>query len=287
MFRFFHLCTHQTDEADETNNIRDIHIINDGDATDILIKGARISRILEVRAITFKHRVDRDTFEYDKNFSDLRYEDVDLGDGYYDGENYFYIDYRHYMTEGSSVSNPLPESFYTPYLHNRMKWLVEPPLTYVVRAEVLYGKSKKTIHAQSSCPVCQGKGWFIDILNNDQKFNVDKDIEKIAQRVVKDLMTELYSNVLKLEYGTTIKQTIASVSKPDDELFDDVRLIISEVEDNYLVRQQEEYDQLDSTERMIALRAENIFRSPSDPRRVVLELYIETEEEARTFRLFI
>jgi hypothetical protein len=287
MFRFFHVCTHRIREYNTSGDERTIKITNDGNATDLLIRGATIERILSVQAITYQNRVDRDEFGYDNTSDDHRYEDRDLEDGYYDGANHFFVNYAKYFANGATTSNPLPETFYEAYLHNRIKWLVEPPLSYVVTVLIRYTNGKSVTYNPTECPYCQGKGWFVDILDNDEKFGLDSGIEKVSQRIVKDLMTELYSSVLNLEYGTVLKQTVASASKDDEAIFDDIRMVISEVEDRYLLRQQSEYDTLEATERLLSLRVEDARRSTRDKRRITLELRIETEEESRSFRFVI
>lgn len=287
MFRFFHLCDHVLFNKDTAPHEREITIKTQGTGIDILFDGGIVKSIKSVRAITYTPRVTRDTFLYDNNKDSHTYEDVDEKDGYYDGSNYFYVNYDTYFKPGAVISEPLPTEFYRPFLHNRIKWSVEAPLTYLVEATVQFSTRRTESHTLSDCPQCQGKGWFADILDSKGRFHTDDGVMKIAQRVVKDLLTELQSSVLNLQYGTRIKQTTAGVVKEDEVLFDDIRLIVSEVEDRYLFRQQDEYDSINPDERLVKLWLRSIARSPKDVRRLVMELQIETEEEVKTFRFVL
>ena len=284
MYRFFHLCDHAVRSKENVPHERDITIRNSGDDVDTIIDGGILVGIRNVRVLTHKKRATIEDFQYDEDRKDQRYEDVDPGDGFYDGSNYYLVNYEEYFRPGQTISDPIPKEFYRPFLHNRIKWLVEPPLTYIVEATVRFSSRKMETYSLRDCPYCQGKGWFVDIINTKGKFSKDVGVMKIAQRVVKDLLTELHSNVLNLEYGTIIKQTVSGVVKDDAALFDDIRLIVSEVEDKYLLRQQEEYDLLAADERMVKLLVESIRRSPVDARNLIMDLKIETESEVKTFR---
>lgn len=284
MFKFFHLCDHSILSKNAEPFKRLINVRNDGDEIDVIFEGGIVKEILGVRALTYTPRVKNKDFDYDDRIDPHTYEDEDVRKGLYDGNNPYYVDYSKYYTESSTLSALLPVEFYRPYLHNRIKWNVEPPLTYEVEAIVQFSHKRTEEYTPSTCPRCQGKGWFVDILNNSGRFNADNGVMKIAQRVVKDLLTELQSNVLNLEYGTLLRKTITGVVKEDEELFDDVRLIVSSVEDRYLLRQQEEYFSLDPEERLVKLWLLKMNRSPIDVRILVMELQIETEAEIRTFR---
>lgn len=283
MFQFFHICNHSIPINNALPHIRSIEIKNDGDDVDVIFSGGIVKEIKSIRAITYTPRVDKEEFEYDST-KDQRYEDSDAADGYYDGNFYNTVDYSKFFSPNQTVSNPLPTTFYRSFLHNRIKWNVEPPLTYVAEVVVQFSNKRTSEYPLSECPRCQGKGWFVDILNEKGKFQLDVGVMKVAQRVVKDLLTELQSSVLNLQYGTLIKQSISGVSKDDDAIFDDIRLILSEVEDRYLLRQQEEYNSLSEDERLVKLWLLNLSRSKQNARTIVLDLQIETEEESKTLR---
>lgn len=287
MFQYFHICTHEGEAGERDGQFRTITLRNRGEQTDIVIKGAKVESISAVRAIRFVDRIEPDDFAYDNILDDQRYEDVDPDDGFYDDGNRFFVDYRRFFEEGATKSNKLPSHFYSPFLHNRIQWHVEPPLEYEVDALIQYTNDRRIIYPVSDCPHCQGKGWFVDIMDNRGSFKTAESVNLVIQKVLKDLMTELYSSVLNLEYGTTLKQTIAANTKEEERLYDDIRLIISEVEDKYLLRQQSEIGRLHPNEILVSLRVENIRRSPLDPRIITIEISVETEEEDRIFRFLV
>lgn len=285
MFRYFHLCSHESINTTQREREVITFVKNSGKDIDSLIKGASVIEIVEIRAMTYTPRKTSIQLEYDTNLEKDRYDNEVEEHGHYDHPQYYYQDYSLHFDEGMDKSNPLPTSYYTLYLKNGIKWNVEPPLTYEVKMLVRYDEGYRQIFNPAECDICQGKGWYVDILNNSAAFEVDTGIVKIIQRFIKDILTEIATNVLELSYGTIIRRTVANVPTNDEELFDDIRLIVSEVESTYLQRQALEYDKLTPEERLVSGVAENVFRSPLDKRRIVLELSIVTEAENRNFRL--
>lgn len=287
MFNFFHICNHEVRRKNVAPELREIAITSSGNNIDLIIDGGIVVGIESVRAITYKDRVTKDIFEYDNTMDNQTYEDKDEEDGYYDGAEKYFIDYSKFKQGENIPPVPVLKEYYETYLHNRIKWNVEPPLTYIVAAYVLFSNKPVETFSLIECPRCQGNGWFVDILNSKGSFSESEGIMKITQNVIKDLLTEYQSNVLNLQYGTLIKSTISSAIKEDDLIFDEIKLIVSEVEDRYLLRQQEEYESLAADERLVNLWVRNISRSKVDVRKIVLEIEIRTEESEQIFRFSI
>lgn len=283
MFQYFHVCNHQ-EKSVKPEGERHIIPIRSKGQIDLLVKGATILAIEEVRAITYTERTDKKYFEYDKTMDPQHYDDAVIERGYYDNASDYYVNYSKHFKDGHPKSEPLPKHYYQAYLHNRINWNVEAPLTYEVTAIVRFQEDYKRVYEVGDCPICQGRGWFVDVLNANGRFHKDKGIDLIVQKVIKDMMTELYSSVINLEYGTVLKQTVGGVVKEDEEIFDDIRIIVSDVEDKYLLRQQTTYNSLELDERLVSLTVGKIFRLPKDVRRIAMDLVIQTEYESRNFR---
>lgn len=287
MYKYFHLCTHEGNRSDDQGERRIVQVKNDGTLIDVLIRAATVLRIEEVRVISYDEDLDRKELVYDEPTGRYTYEDEDEDEGYYDDPAKNYLPYAEFFPEGAVISSPLPEYSYEPYVHNRIKWNVVPPQEYEVTIWVKFAESRKKTHEARSCPHCQGKGWFVDIIDNSGRFHLDEGIEKITQRIIKDLLTELYSSRLNLEYGTLLKQTVAAQSTDDEMLFDDIRMIVSEVEDNYLSRQSEFVSTLSLEETLRSCTVSRVQRSSRDKRGIVIELKIQTELEIGDFQFIV
>lgn len=285
MYRFFHLCEHTITDKAERDYERKILVRNQNGLNDLIVKGASILEILEVRAIEYKARKKPIQLKYDALGSIDTFDHPDYEKAHYDAPHYFYQDYSTFFEKGAKKSKPLPAEFYSIHLKNRILWRVEPPTYYEVTAVVRYDQNVIRTVSSTECDKCQGRGWYVDILNNSGGFEKDTGTIKVVQRLVKDIMTDLFSSVLKREYGTLIKKTIANNSRNDEELFDDIRMIVAEVEQRYLQRQINEYSSLASSERLISAKPIRISRANRDKRVLVLDLQIITEGEDRVFRL--
>ena len=286
-FSYFHLCDHRIKKPLSAGDIKDITVTNSGKQIDTVINAAIVHEVFEVRVLEGNNDAEIEDFFYDNEKRLQTYDDVDPGDSYYDDKEQFIVDYSKYFKEGNAVSEPLPPSFYEPILHNRLKWLVKPPKRYVVNAKVRYTNEQFYNYYPEDCPICAGKGWFVDILNKEGEFIVPTGIEKVAQRVVKDLLTQVGTQPFDPNYGTTIKEDLMVISGSDEDLFDALRLSVSSVEDQYLSAQQERLEYLSGDETLNALIIENVLRSAKNTNVIILQLRIQTEEEDRTFRLGI
>jgi hypothetical protein len=179
----------------------------------------------------------------------------------------------------------LPDTFYAPILHNRIQWNVKPPKKYQVTAEVRFSNAGYQIYRAADCPVCGGLGWFVDILNKNGQFQQPTGIAKVAQRVVKDFLTELGTSVFDDAYGTTIKRDAMDYVADDESLFNQIRISVSNVEDGYLDDQQNVIRDLSSDEILQSLMVEDVYRSTQNPTLVIVRLKIETVDESKTFQL--
>lgn len=287
MYKYFHLCTHETKVNNDENNTRIVNVKNGGGLIDTLILGATVLEIAEIRVLEYDPSLDRKELVYDEPTGRYTYEDEDEDEGFYDDPSVYFIKYGDFFPEGAVISEPLPRYAFEPYVHNRIKWNVTPPIEYEATIRVRFPKAGVMRHEPKDCPICQGKGWFVDLLSNHGRFNLDRGIEKIVQRILKDLLTELYTNKLSLEYGTMLNQVIATTNTDDEAMFDDIRMIVSEVEDLYLARQTEVASNLLKEESLRSCTVSKIHRSARDQRRIVLELRIQTESELRDFKFIV
>jgi hypothetical protein len=270
---------------DREGFLKEVIITNNGTQRDILIEKAKVLEILEVRAIDFDTIDDYEDFEYDMTSERQTYDDPDPTDGFYDGDDEFLVDFRKYFTEGKDRSAPLPSKFYERFLHNRIKWNVKPPKKYYVKMKVFYTSNNKEYYKSDMCPRCGGRNWFIDLLDENGDFSQAEGVHLVLQKVVKDLLTKLGTSQLDNEYGTTLHATIMHQSKTDDDLFDNIRLIVSEVEDKYLEEQLDYRDTLSEDETFVSLRVKNVYKPQANPRMIVIELLITTQATTGNFRL--
>jgi hypothetical protein len=286
-FSYFHLCNHQIKKAPNDGEMTTIIVDSSFKPIETIINGAIILKLLEVRAIEYD-ALDAEivSFFYD-NDSLQTYDDVDPGESYYDDKKAYIIDYSKYFMPGATISNPLPTEFYEPALHNRIKWSVKPPKKYQVLAMVRYTNTSYQKYKALDCPICGGKGWFIDILTKEGLFSQPTGVTKVAQRVVKDFLTELGSSIFDLKYGTKIRDDMLIASSDEDQLFDKLRLTFSMVEDNYLNDQQATILKLTPDEILLSLSVEQVHRHPSKPTVVIVQLKIKTSSETQIFQIGI
>lgn len=285
-FRYFYFCDHQFPITDQDGEIRDVTIMNDGTLIDILVDRARILEILEVRVATYDPLNPQPIFYYD---NDQSFDSTGADQGYYDVGPDFNVDYSQYITtvDGVSVAQPLPTTFYERYLHNRIKWNVRPPKSYIAKVKVLLTPNQfKTVDI-SECPRCQSNGWFVDVLDERGAYNEATGIVRVTQRLIKDLFTEVGSNVFDPSYGTVLRNQMASEppGASNEKLFGDVRLIVSGVEDRYLSEQAPLIPTLDDTEILEHFVCTNVMRNTISPTRVTAELTVTTRTETRNLRI--
>lgn len=263
-----------------------ILVTSSGGPVDIIVNGAVLMQIVEVRAVQYDPSVTEIAdFYYDNTDTTQTYDDTDPANSYYDDQEAFLINYGKYFDEGATISNPLPGGLYEPFLHNRLKWSVKPPITYQVTAVVRYSGSQYYRYVAVDCPVCGGKGWFIDLLNKDGIFTQPVGVVKVAQRVVKDLLTELGTSIFDLSYGQRVRDDMVDYASDDVQMFDLIRLAVSAVEDNYLSNQQMVILSLQPDEILKSLSVDDIFRNPNNSSMIVLQLRIITSVEDQVLQV--
>lgn len=287
-YNFLHLCDHNFKITNKDGVEREIEVWNKKDSViDLVIDKAIVLSIIEVRAIDYTPSQNVVEFRFDNDKKLQTYEDVDTEDGYFDDRDEFVVDYSKFFKKGQEISEPLPSEYFDPFLHNRIKWNVKPPTKYLVKAKILYSTAKQKTYTLQECPRCQGKGWFVDILNQKGKFEFASGINKVVQRVIKDLLTKLQSSKIDLGYGKNLHTVLRETSADDERTFDLVRLIVSGVEDDYLMRQSEYLNELAPEEVLTSLMVQNISRSKVKNTSILLELAIETQADSRVFRISV
>jgi len=284
-FTYFHLCNHRIRKSNRDGEVMTLTVDSSQNLIDVLINGAVVLEIYEVRAVDYdKSDAEINDFYYDNTDRLQTYDDVDPGESYYDEKEAYIINYGKYFKPDATVSEPLPTSFYEPTLHNRIKWIVKPPKRYQVKAKVRYTYEAYDNYRPIDCPICGGKGWFIDILNKDGVFEVPVGIVKVAQRVVKDFLTELGTQSYDPTYGTTVKYDAMKNSADDETVFNSIRAAGSQVEDQYLTDQQNMINELETDEILLALSVEDVYRLTDNPRITIIQLRIQTQTDDQVFK---
>jgi hypothetical protein len=287
-FSYFHLCDHRIRKNSTDGEKATLTVSAGRDLIDVLINAAIVLEINSVRVLEYEpNDIEKNEFLYDNENREQTYDDVDPSDAYYDDREQFLVDYSKYFLTGQTISEPLPKGFYEPLLHNRIKWSVKQPKKYLVEAKVRYTHTSFQTYLSQDCPICNGKGWFVDIMDKNGVFKVATGIEKIAQRVVKDLLTEKGSQTFDLEYGKEIKKEMVRSSADEEQVFNAVRLTISEVEDQYLNDQQNVIRNLPPEEILQSLVTEQVMRHPTNPRVIIVRLRIRTMQEEQVFQVGI
>ena len=284
-FIYFHLCDHRVKKSKRDGEIVTLNVERGSNLIDVLINGGVVLEIHEVRAVEY----DKEDFEiidfyYDNPKRDQTYDDIDVGESYYDEKELYMVDYSKYFKEGTDISEPLPQSFYEPILHNRIRWIVKPPKVYQVVAKVRYTYEAYDNYRPADCPICGGKGWFVDILNKDGEFETPVGIIKVAQRIVKDFLTEVGTQLFDPTYGTTVKREAMFNIGDDENIFNEIRLATSDVEDRYLTDQQAIITELPSEEILLSLTVDNVYRSEQNRTKINIQLRIQTETDEQVFK---
>ena len=287
-FTYFHLCDHRIKKSARDGEVVTLFVDHGKDLIDIVVNGAVVLEIYEVRAVDYdKDDAEIIDFYYDNDQREQTYDDVDPGEAYYDEKEIYIVNYGKYFENGENISRPLPPSYYEPILHNRIRWIVKPPQRYQVLAKIKYTYDSYENYRPIDCPICGGKGWFIDILNKDGEFGTPDGVIKIAQRVVKDLLTELGTQVFDPTYGTTVKREVVANSADDDAVFNSIRMAVSVVEDQYLTDQQALITTLEPEETLTALNVEDVYRLTAKPTVIFLQLRITNLTDQQVFKFGI
>ena len=285
LFSYYHICDHRILKNQRSGQVEEITVNSGKGQVHKIINGATVINILEIRVIEFdpNDRAVKD-FYYDTE-DDQTYVDPDNGEGYYDEMEDFVVEYAPFFEPGKTISNPIPSGWYEPYLHNRVRWLVKPPIKYVVKATLKYTSQEYDTYTLNTCPICDGKGWFVDLFNRNGKFEKVSGVIKVGQRVLKDLITEVNTHPFDSTYGTELKKDVIGNMFLEEELEDYVRTVVSSVEDQYLTNQQEILNTLDDSEILTSLSVEKVYQSPTKKMRIMIDLVLETEETNQLLRV--
>jgi hypothetical protein len=276
-FRYFHLCNHKFLITENDNVTQELIITNNGTFIDILSSNIRVTAILEVTALQYPPATPADeAVVYDAGYT------LD-STGFYDVDDSSIVDYSTFV-DSNGLPIPLPVAFYGTYLHNRIRWNVVPPQVYKVKLKTVRTDTSTKEVLRLECPRCQGNAWFIDILDQYGVMSIATGIDKVAQRFIKDLITQLGANALDRGYGTVLHKQITNYASnlSDEKMADDIRLIISGVEDNYLSRQALEIKLLSASEILVRATCELVERSASTPSTITVRIAITTRLETRT-----
>jgi hypothetical protein len=213
---------------------------------------------------------------------DHYFDDADLNKYFFDIESSYYFDFGNIP-----VGVDIDSSLYTIEYGRVIKWLVRPPLTY----KVIYLYQPNTLvssfKTRGLCERCDGFGWYVDIADEAGYDSEVTGIDKVAQRIIKDLLTPLGANDLDTTYGSRLKTVVfdRSDTLSDEQLFLEVSDVISEVEQYYLNTQAGMLEMLSNDEILIRLFLNQSYRDESKLDTIIIELYVETRTNARTLRI--
>ena len=280
MFRFFNVCDHSVNFKDRKLSEQRITLEGKED-----LKIRRITKgaiVLGIKGVIVHEQYPFkkiDPIEYDA----LEDYDTTTGTrGYYDENSEELVDFEEYIASGEYI----PPEYYEKYLHNRIKWLVRPPKKYTVVVDLIVQGDFYTKVNINDCERCQGNGWYVDITDNNQRFEATKGTFKILQNVIKDLVTKISSSRLDSEYGQRL-HLLPREHYDEERLFEDIQLEVAEVEENYILRQQPILNDLPRDEILVNLEVAKIKMIEGTKTRVLLMLRIITEEEDRMFQFRI
>lgn len=277
MFGFFHLCAHEFNFKEQELKNKRVRITGDPRYIRRITKGVIVKEIIgvivhEQEDYIKKESIDYDTREEYDTFTDVR--------GYYDKDDEHIVDFGPWIESGEFI----PREYYEQYLHNRIKWLVRPPLDYTVVINIIIQGDFKTTVEPKDCDVCQGNGWYVDLTNTSSRFIKSRGAYKVLQNVIKDLITQISTSRLDTMYGQRL-HLFPRENFDREQYFEDVRIEVSEVETNYLLRQQEVISRLPPDEILVSLEVVDLVYDEATKTKVVMMLRVITEEEDKMFQL--
>lgn len=236
-YRYMHVCRHRFSSGKVEGVIDSPELFSeDGKPTIVLIDGAYVIEIIEVRVRRENYVVKTPT-TYDDYTALKTFDDPDAGEGYFDQDSDYKHDFTPYFDPGEDISNPIPPSLYRSFLHNRIQFLVYPPDAFFVKMRVRYGDSRETYYTDQDCPRCDGRGWYIDLVNEDGQFGEANASEHIIQDFVKELISRTGSSRIDLSAGSRLYTMVGS--NVDAEEFElQISEIVSETVNAYLEQQE-------------------------------------------------
>lgn len=279
-YRYFHMCNHairsrHVDDVVETNIF-----MTPGKLIETLIENAAVIDIEEIRIVRHEPTLRIKPANYDEFNLDQTYDDKDKDEVFYDETEDFIVDYSQFFDEGQAMSRPIPTNLYETYLHNRIRWKVRPPQIFWIRMKIKYTEVRYDYYKETECPRCEGRGWYVDLFDNDQRMRRATSIDHVVQDVLRRLLTKQGSSLLDSNFGTElVSETIGKKTSSAEDLKTEVQAIVSEVEDWYLSKQADAIEEFDYApeEILVELFLKDFYVSPVNVRQYVLEIFVITE----------
>jgi hypothetical protein len=280
-FQYFRVCSHEfvTIPATET---REEFIFSKGELEQVLSESIMngVPTITLIDNSSIPSETPPEEMYYDStNYS---FDETNTLRGYYD------IDINFYHTfPTSNITTPIEGTLYEILFDRIVRWKVRPPISY----KVIYQIRPKTqiVEKKSArdCPRCDGFNWYLDITDIDGSFSGISGIDKVAQRVIKDLLTDKEESDFDIEYGSSLVNFMynRSPSVSEQQLYTEISSIVSDTERIYLQHQINVIDSLSDDEILIRLGLYDIYRSEQEPTKVVMDIFVETRTNAQTLRI--
>lgn len=283
-YRYMHVCRHRFSSGTVEATIDSPELFSEtGKMTATLVDGANVLEIMEVRVEKYQYDKEYRT-AYDVNGRPTRYDEGGT-DGRFDDDSEFRVDFGQFFRPGETLSDPIPPTMYRSFLHNRIEFLVYPPTSFRVKMRVRYTDARATIYDAKSCPRCSGRGWYIDLLDEQGEFVQAFGSEHVLQDFVKILLMRVGSSALDRTNGSRLYE-VAGANESADDLELRIAAIISECATNY-IEQQAVVDttEYDAEEILLDVSLARLERDPEDRRRWKVYLNFVTEAGERGFLL--
>lgn len=279
-YRYFHVCNHNIRSKRVDDTIETNIFMTPGKLVDVLIENAAVIEIEEIRVVRHEKTTRIKPAKFDDYVLDQTYDDRDNDEVFFDETEDFIVDYAQYFDEGQAMSRPIPPEYYETYLHNRIRWRVRPPQIFWIRMKVKYTTVRFNTYDETSCPRCEGRGWYVDLFNNDAQFQRAVTVDHVIQDVIRTLLTKTGSSLLDSTFGSELLvDTIGRKNSELENLKGEVQAIISEVEDRYFQKQSDAVEEgtYEPEEILEELFLKDFYVNPSNVRQYVLEIVVVTE----------
>lgn len=127
-----------------------------------------------------------------------------------------------------------------------------------------------------NCPRCRGEGFYFDItFNKKGEPNFINKEPKLAQDVIKILLTRIFENLFIMRYGTTLKDIIGT--KINLLFFDEIRTTIARAL-SLLASQRVSEEALgvniDEEEKILGIDDVRVELNPDNPTSVIVTTFI-------------
>lgn len=283
-YRYLHVCRHRFSSGTVEATIDSPELFSEANKmTATLIEGANVLEILEVRVERYAYD-DTNRSAYDVVGRATKF-DEGGPNSRFDDDRGFRVDFGPYFKPGETLSEPIPKTMYRSFLHNRIEFLVYPPISFRVKMRVRYTDARETIYDATRCPRCEGRGWYIDLLDEKGEFGEAIGGEHVIQDFVKIMLMRVGSSMLDRWNGSRLHE-VAGSSETADEVELQVSAIISECAANYLEQQAVTDTSLYAPDEVLLdVSLARIERDTNDRRRWRIYLNFTTEAGERGFLL--